>query len=88
MPTALEQPAPTFDDVWRMFQALGVDVHELPAFRNHRALGAVAAMVMSDSVKDYAHSQGLYVLVQNGESEGRPGFGWNPTFFTPSCCFN
>lgn len=40
----------------------------LPAYRNHRALGAVAAMVMSDSVKDYAHSQGLYVLMQNGES--------------------
>ena len=40
----------------------------LPLYKNHRALGAVAAMVMSDSVKEYAHSQGLYVLRQNGDS--------------------
>ncbi|MDP2751083.1 MAG: hypothetical protein Q8O31_00530 [Rhodocyclaceae bacterium] len=40
----------------------------LPEFRNHRALGAVAAMVMSEEVKRYAHSQGLYVLYQNGET--------------------
>lgn len=40
----------------------------LPAYANHRALGAMAAMVMTDSVKAYAHSQGLYVLFQNGDS--------------------
>ncbi len=40
----------------------------LPLYQNHRALGAVAAMVMSDSVKEYAHSQGLYVLCQNGDN--------------------
>ena len=40
----------------------------LPAYKNHRALGAVAAMVMSDSVKEYALGQGLYVLRQNGDS--------------------
>ncbi len=40
----------------------------LPLYKNHKALGAVAAMVMSDSVKEYAHSQGLYVLCQNGDS--------------------
>jgi hypothetical protein len=40
----------------------------LPAYGNHRALGAVAAMVMSESVKNYALSQGLYVLYQNGEN--------------------
>ena len=40
----------------------------LPLYKNHKALGAVAAMVMSDSVKEYAHSQGLYVLSQNGDS--------------------
>ena len=40
----------------------------LPLYKNHQALGAVAAMVMADSVKDYAHSQGLYVLCQNGDS--------------------
>ena len=40
----------------------------LPLYKNHQALGAVAAMVMSDSVKEYAHSQGLYVLCQNGDN--------------------
>jgi hypothetical protein len=52
----------------------------LPAYRNHRALGAVAAMVMSDSVKDYAHSQGLYVLCQNGElvEVSNPPQGFSP----------
>ena len=40
----------------------------LPLYKNHKALGAVAAMVMGDSVKEYAHSQGLYVLCQNGDS--------------------
>ena len=51
----------------------------LPLYKNHRALGAVAAMVISDSVKTYAYSQGLYVLYQNGESveAGSPA-GFNP----------
>ena len=31
-------------------------------YKNHRALGAVAAMVTSDSVKAYAQNQGFYVL--------------------------
>ncbi len=39
----------------------------LPTYRNHRALGAVAAMVVSEDVKRYAHNHGLYVLYQNGE---------------------
>lgn len=40
----------------------------LPAYRHHRALGAVAAMVVTESVKDYAIGQGLYVLYQSGEN--------------------
>jgi hypothetical protein len=40
----------------------------LPLYKNHQALGAVAAMVMSDAVKDYALAHGLYVLRQNGDS--------------------
>jgi hypothetical protein len=40
----------------------------LPTYRNHQALGAVAAMVMDKKVRDYAHSQGLYVLYQSGEN--------------------
>ena len=183
MPTTLEQPAPSFNDVWRMFQetdrkfqetdrrfqetdriiknlsknlgelgnrlgefvehmvapavvrlfqAQGIEVHEvhpgveakrsgegveidllvvndgtlvaveckskltkeqvdehlvrmeklkrlLPLYKNHRALGAVAAMVMTDSVKAYAHSQGLYVLYQSGENVEIS----SPTGFTP-----
>ena len=39
-----------------------------PLYKNHRALGAIAAMVMSDSVKAYAQNQGFYVLCQNGEN--------------------
>ena len=39
----------------------------LPLYRHHRALGAVAAMVMPDSVQEYAIANGLYVLCQNGE---------------------
>ncbi|MBB1091981.1 DUF3782 domain-containing protein [Rhodopseudomonas palustris] len=39
----------------------------LPAYRNYRAVGAVAAMVMNESVRDYAIAQGFYVLCQNGE---------------------
>ena len=38
-----------------------------PLYKNHRALGAVAAMVMSDGVKAYAQNKGFYVLCQNGE---------------------
>jgi len=52
----------------------------LPAYKNHRALGAVAAMVMSDSVKEYALGQGLYVLRQNGDSiEISTPEGFTPT---------
>ncbi|SLM31398.1 conserved hypothetical protein [Desulfamplus magnetovallimortis] len=39
----------------------------LPLYKNHTAMGCVAAMVMSESVKNYAHSKGFYVLYQNGE---------------------
>jgi len=40
----------------------------LPLYKNHQALGAVAAMVMSDAVKEYALAHGLFVLRQNGDS--------------------
>jgi len=39
----------------------------LPSYQHYQALGAVAAMVITDSVREYAHRQGLYVLYQNGE---------------------
>jgi len=40
----------------------------LPLYKNHQALGAVGAMVMSDAVRDYALAHGLYVLRQSGDS--------------------
>ncbi len=51
----------------------------LPHYSQCQAFGAVAAMVMSESVKTYAKNQGLYVLYQNGDSVevGNPQ-GFNP----------
>ena len=40
----------------------------MPRFRDVKALGAVAAMVVPDEVASYAYRQGLFVLVQSGES--------------------
>jgi len=40
----------------------------LPAYRHHQAFGAVAAMVVSAEVAQYAQENGFYVLAQSGES--------------------
>ena len=40
----------------------------MPRFRDVKALGAVAAMVVPDKVASYAYRQGLFVLVQSGEN--------------------
>lgn len=40
----------------------------MPRFRDVKALGAVAAMVVPDEVADYALRQGLFVLMQSGEN--------------------
>ena len=52
----------------------------LPLYKSHQALGAVAAMVMSDAVKNYALQHGFFVLRQNGDSIeiGNPE-GFSPT---------
>jgi len=52
----------------------------LRLYKNHQALGAVAAMVMSDVVREYALRHGLFVLRQNGDSIeiGNPD-GFAPT---------
>jgi len=52
----------------------------LPLYKSHQALGAVAAMVMSDAVKNYALQHGFFVLRQNGDSIE---IG-NPEGFTPA----
>jgi hypothetical protein len=40
----------------------------MPRFRDVKALGAVAAMIVPDEVASYAYRQGLFVLVQSGEN--------------------
>ncbi|MEA5418202.1 hypothetical protein VB712_03130 [Spirulina sp. CCNP1310] len=40
----------------------------MPRYRDTQALGAVAAMVVTDEVADYAYRQGLFVLAQSGEN--------------------
>ena len=40
----------------------------MPRYENMRALGAVAAMVVTDEVANYAYSKGLFVLTQSGEN--------------------
>ena len=40
----------------------------LPRYRDVRAMGAVAAMVVPQEVARYAYRQGLFVLAQSGES--------------------
>jgi hypothetical protein len=40
----------------------------MPRYEHMKALGAVAAMVVSDEVANYAYSQGLFVLTQSGEN--------------------
>jgi len=54
----------------------------LPLYRHHRALGAVAAMVVAESVQRYAMTHGLYVLCQNGEQiEVRNAEGFEPAIW-------
>ncbi|WP_017293765.1 hypothetical protein [Geminocystis herdmanii] len=40
----------------------------MPRYQNMKAYGAVAAMVVSDEVTNYAYSNGLFVLAQSGEN--------------------
>ncbi|MBK1650531.1 DUF3782 domain-containing protein [Rhabdochromatium marinum] len=39
----------------------------LPLYKDHRIMGAVAGMVVSEAVAEQAMAKGLYVLCQNGE---------------------
>jgi hypothetical protein len=52
----------------------------LPLYRDHRVMGAVAGMVVTESVAEYAMARGLYVLCQNGDQvEVRHPSGFTPT---------
>ncbi|MEB3312303.1 MAG: DUF3782 domain-containing protein [Snowella sp.] len=55
-------------DVDEHLQRLGKFKRLMPRFRDVKALGAVAAMVVPDEVANYAYGKGLFVLVQSGEN--------------------
>ena len=55
-------------DVDEHLQRLAKFKRLMPRFRDVKALGAVAAMVVPDKVASYAYRQGLFVLVQSGEN--------------------
>ncbi|MFM8296509.1 MAG: DUF3782 domain-containing protein [Microcystaceae cyanobacterium] len=55
-------------DVDEHLQRLAKFKRLMPRFRDVKALGAVAAMVVPDEVASYAYRQGLFVLVQSGEN--------------------
>jgi hypothetical protein len=55
-------------DVDEHLQRLAKFKRLMPRFRDVKALGAVAAMVVPDEVTSYAYRQGLFVLVQSGEN--------------------
>lgn len=58
----------TQDGVDEHLERLAAFKHYFPQLKNHTVLGAVAGMVIADEVRDYAHSKGLYVLAQSGDS--------------------
>jgi len=55
-------------DVDEHLQRLAKFKRLMPRFRDVKALGAVAAMIVPDEVASYAYRQGLFVLVQSGEN--------------------
>ena len=55
-------------DVDEHLQRLAKFKRLMPPFRDVKALGAVAAMVVPNEVASYACRQGLFVLVQSGEN--------------------
>jgi hypothetical protein len=55
-------------DVDEHLQRLAKFKRLMPRFRDVKALGAVAAMIVPDEVASYACRQGLFVLVQSGEN--------------------
>ncbi|MGZ8219094.1 DUF3782 domain-containing protein [Methylomagnum sp.] len=56
------------DDVREHLDRMGRFKALFPAYREHRVMGAVAAMVVPDDVARFAYRQGLFVLAQNGDS--------------------
>lgn len=55
------------DDVNEHLERLAKLKRLLPSYADKRVLGAVAAMVIDDSVAQYAYRKGLYVIGQSGD---------------------
>ncbi|GCL54472.1 hypothetical protein NIES3806_18140 [Microcystis aeruginosa NIES-3806] len=55
-------------DVDEHLQRLAKFKRLMPRFRDVKALGAVAAMIVPNEVASYGYRQGLFVLVQSGEN--------------------
>jgi len=55
------------DDVNEHVERLAKIKRLLPSYADKRVLGAVAAMVIEDSVAQYAYRKGLYVIGQSGD---------------------
>jgi hypothetical protein len=66
-------------DIKNHVKRLGKMKQMLPAYADKRIVGAVAAMVISDSTALYAYRDGLFVIGQNGEQlHGRNAENFNP----------
>ena len=52
-----------------------------PRYTNFRAMGAVAAILIPNEVRDYAYTHGLFVLAQTGDDVAI----LNPANFQPQC---
>jgi hypothetical protein len=58
----------TQPDVDKHLERLDKFKRLMPRYQDVRAMAAVAAMVVPDEVRDYAYSQGLFVLAQSGDN--------------------
>ncbi|MBF0162663.1 MAG: DUF3782 domain-containing protein, partial [Magnetococcales bacterium] len=58
----------TIEDVQREMSRLGEFKSFFPEYADKQIMGAVAGMVVDEAVIHYAIRQGLFVLVQSGES--------------------
>jgi hypothetical protein len=57
----------TLDDIDEHLERLGKLKRLLPIYKDKRALGAAAAMVIPDNVARYAYRKGFYVIGQSGD---------------------
>ncbi|MGK7932963.1 MAG: DUF3782 domain-containing protein [Microcystaceae cyanobacterium] len=58
----------TQQDVDEHLERLGKFKRLMPSYRDKKAFGAVAGIVVPDSIARYAYRKGLFVLAQSGET--------------------